>query len=234
MWANTVRGLGCIIVLVALIAAPGTAPSAASPATNMSLALDWVIGGTHAGYFTALAKRHYRDLGLDVTIARGYGSGDTVKRVAAGAAIFGIADTGTFIAAVANENVPVRIVAMVYQKSTLGLIYLKQSGITKPKDLEGRTIARSAAGASVTLFPAFLAANGVDRQKIHEVVVDGATFLPLLLSRKVDAVERAARALPGARGQGGPDGDPHALCRLRVGHVGQCDHCLSTDPGVQA
>ena len=38
------------------------------------------------------------------------------------------------------------------------------------------------------MFPGFVAANHLDRGRIEEVVVDGATFLPLMLSRKVDAV----------------------------------------------
>ena len=187
MRTKAIRALGCA-VLVAMIAALALPASTASAPENVNLALDWVLNGTHAGFFTALEKGYYRDVGLNVAIARGYGSGDTIKRVGAGVATVGVADTGAIIAARANEDIPVRIVAMIYQKATLGIIYLKQSGITKPKDLEGRTIGRSASGASVNMFPGFLKANGIDRSKIREVVVDGATFLPLLLSRKVDAV----------------------------------------------
>ncbi|MCC6195657.1 MAG: ABC transporter substrate-binding protein [Burkholderiales bacterium] len=172
----------------AAIALIFAAPAFAAPAQSVSLALDWVVGGTQAGYFVAADKGYYRDAGLEVTISRGFGSGDTVKRVASGTATFGIADTGTIIAARANEDVPVRIVAMVYQKATTGLIYLTESGIRQPKDLTGRKIGRSASGASVTLFPAFLKANGIERDKLTEVVVDGATFLPMLMSRQVDAV----------------------------------------------
>ena len=176
------------LAAAAAAAAVLAAPAAAKAADEVKFSLDWVLNGTHAGYFTALAKGYYRDAGLDVTISRGFGSGDTVKRVGSGAATFGVADTGTVIASIANEDIPVRIVAMIYQKATLGLIYLEASGIKKPQDLEGRTIGRSASGASVTMFPGFLKANNIERSKIHEVVVDGATYLPLLLSRKVDAV----------------------------------------------
>ncbi len=176
------------LAAAAAAAAVLAAPAAARAADEVKFSLDWVLNGTHAGYFTALAKGYYRDAGLDVTISRGFGSGDTVKRVGSGAATFGVADTGTVIASIANEDIPVRIVAMIYQKATLGLIYLEASGIKKPQDLEGRTIGRSASGASVTMFPGFLKANNIERSKIHEVVVDGATYLPLLLSRKVDAV----------------------------------------------
>lgn len=157
-------------------------------ADKVDLALDWVINGTHAGYYVAREKGFYSDAGLDVTISRGFGSGDTVKRVASGASTFGVADTGTIVAARANEDVPVRIVDMVFDRATLGVIYLAESGIKKPKDLEGRNVGRSASGASVNMFAGFVKANGIDRSRINEVVVDGANFLPMLLTRKVDAV----------------------------------------------
>ena len=164
---------------------------AALPAASeetVSFALDWVVNGTHAGYFVARDKGFYSEAGLDVTISRGFGSGDTVKRVASGSAQIGLADTGAIIASRANDDVPVRIVAMIYDQATLGIIYLAESGIKAPKDLEGRTIGRTASGASVNMFPGFLKANGIDRSKIREVVVDGATFAPLLMSGQVDAV----------------------------------------------
>jgi NitT/TauT family transport system substrate-binding protein len=154
----------------------------------VALALDWVVNGTHAGYFVAKDKGFYKDAGLDVTISRGFGSGDTVKRVASRSALIGVADTGAIIASRANDDIPVRLVAMIYDRATLGLIYLAESGIKAPKDIEGRAIGRSASGATVNMFPGFLKVNNIDRSKIREVVVDGATFAPLLLSGKVDAV----------------------------------------------
>lgn len=160
----------------------------AAAADDVSFAMDWIINGAHAGYFAGVEKGYYRDEGLNVTISRGFGSGDTVKRLAAGRADFGVADTSALITALANDGVPVRAVAMVYDKASLGIIYIKESGIKTPKDLEGRSIARSASGASVNMFPGFLAVNNIDRGKIKEVVVDGANFLPLMMSRQVDGV----------------------------------------------
>jgi NitT/TauT family transport system substrate-binding protein len=174
---------GALLVLV---------PTHSFAQEKVSLAVDWILNGTHAGYFIAQEKGFYKEKGIDVSISRGFGSGDTIKRVATGSVDFGIADTGAVVAARSNDDIPVRIVAMVYDKATLGLIYLKQSGITKPKDLEGRTIARSASGASVNMFPGFLAANDVKREKIKEIVVDAATYLPLLMSGQAEAVTEQA------------------------------------------
>lgn len=171
---------------VVLVTAFAAVPAFGEESVN--LALDWVVNGTHAGYYVAREKGFYKEAGLDVTISRGFGSGDTIKRVASKSAQFGVADTGAVIAARANDDLPVRIVAMIYDRATLGLIYLAESGIRKPKDIEGRAIGRTASGASVNMFPGFLKANDIDRSKIREVVVDGATFAPLLMSGKVDAV----------------------------------------------
>jgi NitT/TauT family transport system substrate-binding protein len=158
--------------------------------------MDWVIGGTHTPYFVAVEKGFYAANNLAVTISRGYGSGDTIKRVAANRATFGVADMGALVAARANDDVPVKAVLGVYGKAALGVLYLRESGIKGPKDLEGRTLARSASGASVIMLPAFLKANGVDREKIHEVIVDASAFLPMLISRKADAITEQSIQAP--------------------------------------
>jgi len=162
----------------------------------VTLTLDWLVNGTHAGYFVALERGFYREQDVAVTIQRGQGSGDTIRRVAAGHALFGVADLGSLVALRANDGVPVKAVAAVFGRAALGLLYVEGIGIRTPKDLTGRTVARSATGASVVLLPGFLKANGVDRQTLHEVVVDGASMLPLLLTRKVDAVLEQSIHLP--------------------------------------
>jgi NitT/TauT family transport system substrate-binding protein len=162
--------------------------SVARAADQVSVAMDWIVNGTHAGYFVAKEKGYYRDVHLDVAISRGFGSGDTVKRVGTGASTFGVADTSAVIAGRAREDIPVRIVSMVYGKAPLGIIYLKSSHISKPQDIVGKKIARTASGSSVVMFPAFLQANGIDRSKIKETVGDANTLLPLLMSRRVDGV----------------------------------------------
>jgi NitT/TauT family transport system substrate-binding protein len=182
------------LVLAAGLLAGG--PPGAAATDQVTLAVDWVIGGTHTPYFVAVDKGFYAASNLAVTISRGYGSGDTVKRVAAGRATFGVADMGALVAARANDNVPVKAVMGIYGKAALGLLYLKESGIKGPKDLEGRTLARSASGASVIMLPAFLQKNGVDRAKIKEVVVDGTALLPMLVSRKADFVTEQRIIMP--------------------------------------
>lgn len=195
MTAQSIRSSRLLVALAtAILLATGASPAAAQE--RITFALDWIVNGGHAGYFVALTKGYFRQEGLDVTIVRGQGSGDTVKRVASVGADFGQADAGTIIASIGNSDVPLKIIAVVYGNASIGVMYIAESGIKSPKDLEGRKIARTAGSASMTLFPAFLGINKVDRAKLNEVNVDGASFLPLLLSRQVDAVVDQKTNLP--------------------------------------
>ncbi|MBU2497578.1 MAG: ABC transporter substrate-binding protein [Proteobacteria bacterium] len=177
---------GFFFILLAVTMA--VASSAHAQTKDVTLALDWMINGTHSPYYVALDKGYYKNAGFNVEIVRGYGSGDTVKKVAAKRATFGICDFATLVTSVIREKTPDKAVAAVYGKAMLGILYTEESGIKGPKDIEGRKLARSASGASVNMFPAFIGANQIDRSKIAEVVVDATSFLPLLLSGQVDAV----------------------------------------------
>jgi NitT/TauT family transport system substrate-binding protein len=161
---------------------------AAHAADEVKFALNWIISGRNAGYFVALEKGYYKEGGMDVQISRGRGSGDTLKRVAIGESAFGLVDTATVLTGKANDDLPVKMIAMTYSKAATAILYAKESGITKPKDLEGRTVARSAAGSTINMWPAFLKVNGIDRSKIKEVTVTASSYAPMLLSRQVDAV----------------------------------------------
>jgi len=155
---------------------------------NVTLALNWIVSGKHAGYYVAMDKGWYKDAGLNVTISRGRGSGDTLNRIAVGESMVGLVDTATLISGIARSKMPVKGIALVAEKSAVAVLYAGESGIKVPKDLEGKKLGRSASGASVIMFPGFLKANGVDDRKIHEIVATTSTFLPMLLSRHVDAV----------------------------------------------
>jgi len=180
-----------VLARSALAAAAVAALAAAFPvraADEVKFALNWIISGRNAGYFVALEKGFYKENGIDAQISRGRGSGDTLKRVAIGESDFGLVDTATVISGRSNDQAPVRIVGMMYSKAATAILYAKESGIKTPADLEGRTVARSAAGSTINMWPAFLKANDIDRSKIREITVTASSYAPMLLSRQVDAV----------------------------------------------
>lgn len=161
---------------------------AVAAAENVQLALNWLVSGRNAGYFVAVEKGFYEAEGLNVSISRGNGSGDTIKRIAAGESDFGLADTASIVSAIANDNSPVAITGMMYSKSSVAIIYTEDIGISTPDDLAGRKIGRTASGASPAMFPGFLKANDIERSSFEEVVVGASSFIPLILARNVDAV----------------------------------------------
>lgn len=195
---NRVRlALGLWVLGVALLGPLGIAgaSAAASPA-RITFALDWVVAGRHAPYFVALDRGFYRDGGLDVTIVRGYGSTDAIKQVASGKADFAFGDLGSLLIARARQQVPVQAVAVIYSRPPFALYSLASSGITSPKDLEGKTIAAPAGDAVRTLFPVFAKANGLDPSRVRWLTVDATGKAPTLFARRADLVTEFAFATP--------------------------------------
>lgn len=66
-------------------------------ATNQLFLLDRILHGKLAPFFAALDFGFYKKNSLDIFYKHGYGSGDTLKRIASKVAPFGFADTGTIM-----------------------------------------------------------------------------------------------------------------------------------------
>ena len=135
-------------------------------ADKITFVTDFGYNGRHAYYFVALEKGYYARLDLDVQIVRGQGSADAVKQVAAGTAQIGFADTAAVILGRGNDAIPAKVVCIVYAKPPHVIYVLKDSGITKPKDLEGRKIADTAFSAVPKLFDAYAKAAQIDAGKV--------------------------------------------------------------------
>jgi NitT/TauT family transport system substrate-binding protein len=162
--------------------------SEAAAAQKITFTTDFGYNGRHAYYYVALEKGFYREAGLDVEIVRGSGSADAIRTVAAGRAQLGFADAGTLVISRTNQNLPVKEVAVVYNRPPHAIFCHEDAGIRGPKDLEGKTIADTAGSANPAMFPALARAAGVDRDKVKWIVVDGAALPAMLVSRQVDCV----------------------------------------------
>lgn len=151
------------------------------------LQLDWIPTGEHAAYFAGVARGFWRDEGITLSLTRGYGSGDTVNKVAAGAAQFGVADVGAVLAARARQGVPVRSISAVYTHSPHSLFVLRSSGITDFRGLEGRRIAVTPGNSHRLYFPEVARRAGTDPERITWVNTDASAMAALLITRRVDA-----------------------------------------------
>ena len=84
-------------------------------------------------HFVAASNGYYAAEGLEVDIIGGKGSAAVVKEVAAGSVTLGFADAGTLVLARGNEDVPVKMVAVVYNSAPHALIVLEESGSEHPR-----------------------------------------------------------------------------------------------------
>lgn len=156
-------------------------------AEKITLKLNWVPGGDHCFYFVAQDKGFYQQVGLDVAIERGRGSGDTVKRVDLGTVDVGLADTGTLVVA-RSKGAKVKGIAMIYSNSPNGIKTRMDTGIKGPKDLIGKKVGVPAGDAQRVLWPALAKANGVNMENVRLINIKPGAKAQSLAAKKVDAV----------------------------------------------
>ena len=185
------RALTCIALAGLLVL--GLAPAA--PAGELIFNLDWVVYGRHTQYFVALDKGFYKEAGLDLKIVRGYGSVDAINKITTNQATFAFGDTPALIIA-RGKGAQVKLVAMIYAKPPFAIFSPADANITKPKDLEGKSLAAPTFDSARNLFPVFARLTGIDAAKVKWVTVDGAQKNPLLLARKVDAIPEFIPHIP--------------------------------------
>jgi NitT/TauT family transport system substrate-binding protein len=176
-----------LLALAALALASLTLAGPARAQDKVLLQLDWIPTGEHAAYFAGAAKGFFKEQGIDLSLTRGYGSGDTINKVAAGAAPFGVADLGGVLAARARQNVPVVSIADIYTHSPHSLFVLKSSGITNFRGLEGKRIAVSAGNSHRLYFPEVARRAGTDPDKIIWVTTDATAMAAMMISKRADA-----------------------------------------------
>jgi NitT/TauT family transport system substrate-binding protein len=188
--------LASALALAAIAAMAGSRAAAADPATGptdparrldaVTLRVDWLFQGYHGPFFLGVAKGWYRQAGIDVSIKEGRGSGNVVQLVGNNSDTFGFAGADAVLRGVQN-GIPVLSVANIVPKNADTMFVLRKSGITRPQDLRGKTIATTPGGTSDALLPAFLATVGLAAGDVTIVPVDASLKSQLVLQGRVDA-----------------------------------------------
>lgn len=180
------RRSGAVAGLAAL-SAGGLRRARAASLRPVNMRLDWLYQGPNAGFMVAQRKGFYKDAGLDVDVGTGKGSGSTAQLVATKATQFGFADGFSSSFALA-KGANIKMVAAVYRRNPAAIVVLADSGIEKPKDLEGKTLAIPTGGAGFQQWPAFASGCHIDTSKVHIVNTDPAGTPPALITGKVQGI----------------------------------------------
>jgi len=163
------------------------APAADGSLTPVSFQLNFTAGGYNSGFALALQENYYKDAGLNVTIAKGQGSGTTAKLVASGQAGLAYADAIAVMQLIA-QGAKIHILSTIYQSVPNAVTSLKSSGITKFADLKGKTIAEPVGETPTAVMPILLAANGMTEADVKLVPMPGTSMPAALLQHQVDAI----------------------------------------------
>ncbi len=174
-----------VTLVVALLAGVGAGEAQAPQ--KIIFALNWFAVGDHAAYWVALDRGYYKARGLDVELQNSKGSGDAIAKVDTGRADLGLADAVVVIPRVA-QGAKIKIVGAVFDNTPLNIWTRKDTGITTPKDLEGKTLAAPPGDSQRQLFPAFAKVNGIDASKVKWLTIEPAAKFVALAEKRADAV----------------------------------------------
>jgi NitT/TauT family transport system substrate-binding protein len=157
--------------------------------TKIRFTLDWIPGSVHAPFFIAQAKGYYKAEGLDVVIDRGKGSAEVVRQLASGVYDMGYPDINVLMDfSSKNPDQAFPVLMMGYEQAPAAIVFLKSSGITGPKQLEGKTLGSAANDSTFKLFPIFAKSVGIDIAKIKIQYIEPKLRETLLARKDVDAI----------------------------------------------
>jgi NitT/TauT family transport system substrate-binding protein len=180
------------LVLAAAVGAGLGVALAGGPAnaqTAIKFSLDFKFEGPSAPFLVAIDKGYFKAEGLDVTIDSAAGSLEPINRVASGTYDMGFGDINSLIKfRDANPSNAIKAVYMVYNKPAFSIVGRKSRGVSKPKDLEGKTLGAPAPDGAYAQWKIFVQANGIDASKVKIENVGFPVREPMLQNGQVDAI----------------------------------------------
>lgn len=84
-------------------------------------------------------KGFFKEQGLELTFIPGAGGGDAIKNILTGQADIAFTDPGSLFFAL-DKGEKLRVIYNIYPQNVFNVVSLKESKITKPEDLKGKTV----------------------------------------------------------------------------------------------
>jgi NitT/TauT family transport system substrate-binding protein len=157
----------------AMAALLATVAGCGSPAKSASGGPDKVTyltaygnAGRDAFAWVALKNGYFKKHHLNVTIQLGAAASKNLKLISAGQVDFASLDLVGAMIASATSGQRFQAIAAIHQKNLSSIISLPKDDITRPKDLEGKTVVTATGGVGKLLFPAYAKLAGIDPGRV--------------------------------------------------------------------
>ena len=173
-----------LIILIFVLSLIFTGVPSGLASQKLTLILDWFPNVDHLPIYVARHQGYFADEGLEIEIISPSETSDALKLAASGKVDIAVSyEPQTIIAA--GRGLDVIVIGRLIEHPLTTLLFLKSSGFTEPKDLEGKKIGYTVPGLMDVLLEAFAKLNGI-RQ--YEAVNVGFSIVQSLAAGKVDAV----------------------------------------------
>jgi putative hydroxymethylpyrimidine transport system substrate-binding protein len=152
----------------------------------VDIMLDWYPNAVHSYLYAAMEQGYFEEEGVKVNIKFPANPTDPINLAATGDITLGITYQPDVIMARAKD-IPVVSVAAIVRSPLNHMIYLPESGIKSPKDLEGKKVGYPGIPVNEPLLKTMIEADGGDMSKV-ELIDVGFELGSSLVSENVDAV----------------------------------------------
>jgi NitT/TauT family transport system substrate-binding protein len=171
----------------AVVAANFPAPAIAQGPTNIKMTLPWLPQGSQLFAFVARNRGYWKTRGLNVEIARGFGSGAAIQTITQRQMQTGIIAAPSVLVAAA-QGLDTRVVGIAGYDSTMGFLVPEDSPVKTLKDLEGRKLGSTLQSAEVPFIDHYLTLSKVDPTKVTRVALQAPSLETTLINKQVDAI----------------------------------------------
>jgi NitT/TauT family transport system substrate-binding protein len=166
-----------VLLLAGLVLLGCEVPPSAKAPDEVTLQLKWVHQAQFAGFYVAQEKGYYARENLRVTFLEGGKDVDLGQRVQSGQADFGVL-TPEFILKKRSQGGALTAIAAIYRRSAVVFVAKADSGIVRPTDFMGKTVAAGNPWGSQTdfemQFRAMMRRLDLDISKVNVVPYDPA------------------------------------------------------------
>jgi NitT/TauT family transport system substrate-binding protein len=142
---------------------------------------------SNAPFLLAQKNGYFRDDHVDINLSLSKDALDALHRVSSNEFDLGLLDFPVLLKfALQNPDHAPLYVFTIFDRSPAAAVTWKSSGVTKPADLAGKTLAATPTDGAFQLFPVFLRAAGVEPTSVKLKFVELAEREQLVLNHDVD------------------------------------------------